>query len=331
MRSDSRSRSWLRGAAFVTYLLVLGVVVATKGIPLERVYQAAWLLLGIVAFRIDRPLRSHLRVLVDWIPLLAALVAYDFSRAAATSLGMPLQIETPINIDRALFGGVLPTVWLQQELLPADGGLPWWSLFTAVVYTSHMVLPWVLAAVLYVYSRDRWKRYMGAVVTLSFLGLATYVLFPQAPPWYAAEHGAVAEPIGRVAGFGFGLVPIDTSTGWLEANSNPVAAMPSLHAAFTIVVVVALWPMVTSRVGRALLVAYPFAMAFTLVYGGEHYVVDVLVGWLYAGAAIAITMWALRRWDAWRAERNDEDQVPDAGNAESREFDDVDAAVVAAD
>lgn len=319
--------SWLRLGAFATYLIVLGAVVATKGIPLERVYQAAWLLLGIVAFRINRPLRTHLRVLVDWIPLLAALVAYDFSRAAATSLGMPLQIETPINIDRMLFGGVLPTVWLQQHLLPADGGLPWWSLLTAVIYTSHLVIPWVLAAVLYVYSRECWKRYMAAVVTLSFLGLITYVLFPQAPPWYAAEHGAVAEPIGRVAGFGFGLVPIDTSTGWLEANSNPVAAMPSLHAAFTIVVVVALWPLVTNQVGRALLVVYPFAMAFTLVYGGEHYVIDVLIGWLYAGAAIALTTWGLRRWDGWQARRLADGQAPSASVA----VDDVSAVVVPAD
>ncbi|NMO04777.1 inositol phosphorylceramide synthase [Gordonia sp. TBRC 11910] len=310
-----KSRRWLRALVFVGYLVALGIVIATKGVPLERLYQAAWLLGGIVAFRIDRPLRSHLRVLVDWIPLIAALVAYDFSRAAATSIGMPLQIETPINIDRALFGGVLPTVWLQQHLLPADGALPWWSFLTAFIYTTHLVVPWVLAAVLYVYSRGAWRRYMTTVVVLSFLGLLTYVLLPQAPPWYAAEHHAIAQRVGRVAGFGFGLVPIDTSTGWLEANSNPVAAMPSLHAAFTIVVVVALWPFVTNRVARAVLVLFPVAMAFTLVYGGEHYVIDVLVGWVYAGVAIWLTVAGERMWARWRANRI----VDDAAAVESHE------------
>ena len=37
-----------------------------------------------------------------------------------------------------------------------------------------------------------------------------------------------------------------------------------------------------SRVWRVLLAAYALAMALTLVYTGEHYVVDVLAGWLVA-------------------------------------------------
>jgi membrane-associated phospholipid phosphatase len=38
-------------------------------------------------------------------------------------------------------------------------------------------------------------------------------------------------------------------------------------------------------------------MGFTLVYGGEHYVVDILVGWLYAGVAFGVVCVA---WPAWR-------------------------------
>ena len=34
-----------------------------------------------------------------------------------------------------------------------------------------------------------------------------------------------------------------------------------------------------------LLLCYPLAMTFTLVYAGEHYVIDVLVGWVYVGLA----------------------------------------------
>jgi membrane-associated phospholipid phosphatase len=37
---------------------------------------------------------------------------------------------------------------------------------------------------------------------------------------------------------------------------------------------------------RVVLVAYALAMALTLVYTGEHYVIDVLVGWLYAGLSV---------------------------------------------
>ena len=47
---------------------------------------------------------------------------------------------------------------------------------------------------------------------------------------------------------------------------------------------------------RAGLVAYVLTMAFLLVYSGEHYVSDILLGWLYAAAVIAAVAWVRRRW-----------------------------------
>ena len=67
--------------------------------------------------------------------------------------------------------------------------------------------------------------------------------------------------------------------------------MPSLHAAFPVLILLFFWGGARWW-QRILLVAYPLAMAFTLVYGGEHYVTDVLAGWVYAvvvyGAVLAI-------------------------------------------
>ena len=47
-----------------------------------------------------------------------------------------------------------------------------------------------------------------------------------------------------------------------------------------------LWPL-APRWARVLLVLYPLAMMFALVYSAEHYVIDCLVGWLYAAIAYA--------------------------------------------
>ena len=47
--------------------------------------------------------------------------------------------------------------------------------------------------------------------------------------------------------------------------------------------------------GAGGLVAYVLAMAFTLVYTGEHYVADIVIGWLYAAAVVAGVAWARRR------------------------------------
>ncbi len=70
-----------------------------------------------------------------------------------------------------------------------------------------------------------------------------------------------------------------------------------------------------NRVGRGwrpLLVAYPLIMAFTLVYTAEHYVVDILLGWMLAAAVLV----ALNRYDARRAARKAESDTSPAAVAE---------------
>ena len=60
---------------------------------------------------------------------------------------------------------------------------------------------------------------------------------------------------------------------------------------------------------RVLIAVYPVAMGLTLVYGGEHYVVDVLLGWVYVGLVLLVTL----AWTAWRrsaAPGDPADEVP---------------------
>jgi membrane-associated phospholipid phosphatase len=51
---------------------------------------------------------------------------------------------------------------------------------------------------------------------------------------------------------------------------------------------------------RILLVAYPICMAFSLVYTGEHFVIDIFMGWLYAAATVYFGSKLLDRWEARR-------------------------------
>lgn len=290
-----RSRRLLRSAVWSAYLLALAVVTVLFGLPTDRIYQALWIIAGIAAYNPGRPWREYLRVLVDWVPLIAALVVYDHTRGIADTLGMPVRVEELVSAEKWLFGGTVPTVRLQEHL-SHDGGRPWWTLFTGMVYTSHFVVPWLLAGIFYVQSRERWSTYMRRIVLLSYLGLLTYVLLPAAPPWFAARAGVIPAEIHRSTGFGFHLLDIDISTEWLAAQSNPVAALPSLHAAFALLVSIALWPLARHWWWKVPLALFPPAMAFTLVYGGEHYVVDVLAGWAYVGVTILLARaWERRR------------------------------------
>jgi membrane-associated phospholipid phosphatase len=136
-------------------------------------------------------------------------------------------------------------------------------------------------------------------ITLSLAGLITYFLYPAAPPWWAYEHGYLAEPVARISTAGWNLIGLHGAGNTLNAlqveAANPVAAMPSLHTAYAMMAVAFFLPVVRRR-WWPLLLAYPLAMTFTLVYSGEHYVIDVLVGWLYVAATFLAVGTAERVW-----------------------------------
>ena len=58
----------------------------------------------------------------------------------------------------------------------------------------------------------------------------------------------------------------------------------------------------SGRLPRAICLAYALAMTLTLVYTGEHYVADAILGWIYAGVIFLAVRW-VRRLLAERRER----------------------------
>ena len=94
----------------------------------------------------------------------------------------------------------------------------------------------------------------------------------------------------------WGAVGIEPAHALFENRGefyNQEAAIPSLHAAYPLLLLLFFWGAGWwARVGLG---AYVLAMAFALVYTGEHYVADVVIGWLYAGGVVAGVAWARRR------------------------------------
>ncbi len=78
-----------RAVAWSAYLLALTVTIFTLGLPTDRIYQATWIVAGLIAFTIDRPWRDHVRVVWDWLPLIAALVSTTSAGVSPTTSGCP--------------------------------------------------------------------------------------------------------------------------------------------------------------------------------------------------------------------------------------------------
>jgi hypothetical protein len=295
-------------------MLIWAVVFAVGtyfiGVPAsDPLYAFGWLWLATIAWRSDLPVKQHLLFLRDWLPIALLLVVYNVSRGFADDLFTP-HVAPMIDADRAMFGQV-PTIWLQQHLYH-PGQVQWWEVAVSLVYVSHFMTVPTVAVVLWLRSRRQWARYMRRWFTLSAAGLVTYFLYPAAPPWWAWQHGYLAEPVARISTNGWNAIDLHSAGNTLNAlqvnQSNPVAAMPSLHTAYAMMAVAFFLPMVGKR-WWPLLLAYPLAMTFTLVYSGEHYVIDVLVGWLYVAATFAGVAVFEHWWDNRRQLAGTEGQV----------------------
>ncbi|MBB4661470.1 phosphatase PAP2 family protein [Conexibacter arvalis] len=319
--------AWLRALRLLGPLLWIGATiwfVAFEGLPLTRDWIAAWVIVGLLAFSLG-DVGGWLRgVVIDWLPFFGVLALYDLLRGAADGLIFEPFWLPQIDADKILFLGTVPTVWLQEHLY-TPGTLPWYAVIAWVVYMSHFFATPLLAGVLWKLDRMRFRRFAVSVAALALLGFATYALFPAAPPWMAAQHGLIGETtrvIPEIWGQ-LGMPPRFGLVGTGYQYANDVAAVPSLHAAYSLLITLELWPSSGLRVPRRLgggddgsrnarawtalvrlvLAAYPLVMGFALVYSGEHYVVDVLLGWIYAVAAFFWVRWAFARWTARR--RND--------------------------
>lgn len=269
------------------------------------------------------------QLLIAWSPLSLVLVAYAVAGwvsaplageppALVNRLGIPLHVDGPADADRLVFGHV-PTVWLQRHLV--TGPPHWYDALAALVYVTHFLVLPLVTAVTWFRARDRFRTWLQRVLLLTGSGFAVYVLYPAAPPWWAAAQGRTGE-IERISTTGWDylhLEPVARLTAWGQDGSNPVAAMPSLHAGMAFLVLLHLWPRAGST-SRVLLAGYAVAMALTLVYTGEHYVVDVVAGWGLAWWTVFLTR-PVRPWVAQQVDavRELDDEVARAGSRQRQE------------
>jgi membrane-associated phospholipid phosphatase len=267
----------------ILWVLASIAMVASVGVPTSHDLVFFWFALGIMAFSVTDLRRRTSRLVIEWSPFIGVLFVYDRLRGYADGMFVHAREVPQIKVEEALFGKPIPTVWLQTHLWHGATDLHWWDYATWFIYLTHFFATLIVAAILWRWAHDRFVRFATMVCALSLAGFATYVLYPAVPPWLAAQHGSIGEA-NRTISVTWHHVPIAHFGSLFEKGqtyANNVAAMPSLHAAFALLIVMYVWRLVP-RWTRPLLALYPPAMAFSLVYSGEHYIVDCLAGWIYA-------------------------------------------------
>ncbi len=226
--------------------------------------------------------------LTRFLPLVSWLLLYEVFRGVANEVNHTVHYTEMINFDRWAFGGILPTVTLQAAWW--QGTPSWYDYYFYFLYTIHFLMPFLLALAIWKYRPHLYWQFVVALVGLSFAAFTTYVLFPAAPPWMAHQDGYIAEQMTRISSDIWAAMGIkDFSEVYANLPTNPVAAVPSLHSAYPLLFslfVVRIWGLRRSW----WVFVYPISMWVGVVYLGEHYVFDVVLGALYAILAFVATI-----------------------------------------
>ncbi len=232
--------------------------------------------------------------LKDWIPLLLLLFGYEYLRGLAPHLSGNPHILPMIAADNFLFG-FNPIIKLQTVLFHENGlHLHWYDYLAVLLYISHFVVPMVFAFVCWIYDRRIFKEFTGALLVLSYMAFITFVIFPAAPPWMASNLGYLP-PLKKIMDQVLGSFahPIDVPSVYQFFGANLVAAVPSLHAAYPWLIF--LFIAKKLRFFAVLALPYVFGVWFSVVYLGEHYVVDVIAGVLYATVGFAVVSFVKKK------------------------------------
>lgn len=225
--------------------------------------------------------RSRLRdVLVVSLQMWAYVATYHMPADDPEALERRVRVAYPVRADKLIGLGRTPTMRLQS----AFGRPGRINRLERLLVWSHWVwfaVPHGAAAYLLVFHRERFPRGAALIYATFDVGVLGYWLVPTAPPWYAAAKGYMDD--GRTPELRRMMVEYGEQfwrSRWAPLygflGGNPLAAMPSLHFATSVMAARALGE--TGRVAGAVGWTYAATLGTALVYLGEHYVVDLVAG-----------------------------------------------------
>ncbi len=162
--------------------------------------------------------------------------------------------------------------------------------------TTHYVVTLAVLIWLYRRSRGQYLTARRAIVLASVLGLLCYLAMPTAPPRFVEGFTDVLRLHAEVGWWG-GDASAPKGLGGL---TNELAAFPSLHAGWALWVAVVVQRAGVARPWRWLGWTYAAVTALVVVGTGNHWVLDVVGGWLLVLVAVAATDVAEAAWSPGR-------------------------------
>ncbi|MCK9290374.1 MAG: phosphatase PAP2 family protein [Bacteroidales bacterium] len=227
-------------------------------------------------------------------------IAYDSMRILPNYKISPVHIQEPYLLEKSLFGISLKGVVYTPNEYLAIVHTAFLDVVTGLFYLNWVPIPLAFGIYLYYKNKHLFTHYSLVFLLANLLGFVIYYLYPAAPPWYVDLYGF--DLYTNVQGNSAGLARFDAITGvpvfasLYNKNANVLAAIPSLHAAYPVIV---LYYGLQKKLGwvNVLFVLFMLGIWFSAVYSGHHYVIDVLLGALVALVTLGLfNLLSLNKW-----------------------------------
>ena len=222
--------------------------------------------------------------LKDWLPFITVFLSYEAMYSVADVFAKNNLHSGPLNLERLMFGGSIPSVVLQQSIQ-----MPILNYAGAFFYSLHFFAPTIFAYILWRESHKDYWKYTIAFGLLSYAALLTFLVYPVAPPWWhfnslynpSYTGPTVLRILTTSVDTNLGIPVYKTIFDFLSPNQ--FAAFPSMHSALPWLI--SLFAIKIWKTKALPILIFPVGVWFSAVYLGEHYFVDVLGGIAYATLA----------------------------------------------
>jgi hypothetical protein len=270
-----------------TGLSTILMVVHTVGVTAEHA-----MLIALVVFCVVAPARDFVW---DWLPFVGVGVMFaDLGTLTAQGARAAHSLD-PILAERALIGGNIAAVWLQDHLRPL---VVWVDAPLGVLYLTFFAAPIVFGMWLWLRHRDRFSLFVAAYLCMMAVACLVAVFYPETPPWLASRAGLLP-PLDRIT---VSLLNHLGPVGRLYSGADPApySAMPALHVAVPALIAATIIGLRDRRPSPVWLwLLYPITMAFATIYLGEHYVLDGVAGMALGALCYAAVRWGAQHTSMW--------------------------------
>ncbi len=224
-------------------------------------------------------------------------IVYDSMRIIPNYEVSNVHIREPYDIEKLLFGIFQNNVLLTPNEYFAIYHTRFLDVLTGLFYINWVPIPLAFAAYLYMKNMRLFMEFSLMFLLINLVGFAFYYIYPAAPPWYVELYGFDLHigVLGNRAGLARfdEIMRIPIFENIYNKNANVLAAMPSLHSSYPVIVLYYGLKMRLKWMNWFFGI-FMLGIWFSAVYSNHHYIIDVIAGAFIAFIILLLFSLALR-------------------------------------